>query len=156
MVHHHDQRSIPRGVLIGAAALIAISIAAAATGSYGAMDRAAAQDDAVSASRMLRFEDRLDGSIAVIDHRSGALIDQVDPGTGGFVRGVLRGMARDRKRTDGGPEVPFLLALGADGHLTIADSITGRRIDLGAFGATNVAAFARMLAPCEPVSSCKP
>jgi putative photosynthetic complex assembly protein len=46
--------------------------------------------------RQLRFEDRADGSIAVIEFTSGQQIDSV-VGESGFVRGVLRGLAQERR-----------------------------------------------------------
>ena len=70
------------------------------------------------------------------------------PGTNGFARGVLRGLARERRRSDIGMEPPFRLARWSDGRLTLEDPTTGRRIELGAFGPTNAEVFAAlMLAP---------
>jgi putative photosynthetic complex assembly protein len=69
----------------------------------------------------------------------------LDPGTNGFVRGVLRGLARERRRQGLGSEIPFHLAQRADGRLTLVDPATERVIDLKAFGPTNTQAFARLL-----------
>ena len=46
------------------------------------------------ATRALRFEDRRDGSVAVIDARSGLEVDAIR-GEAGFLRGSLRALARD-------------------------------------------------------------
>ncbi len=91
----------------------------------------------------LRFEDRPDGSIAVIDYKSGKQIDAVQ-GEAGFVRGTLRGLAQERKRRglDSGP--PFELIYRADGRLTLADTATGRMVDLESFGPTNAGTFFRL------------
>jgi hypothetical protein len=67
----------------------------------------------------------------------------------GFVRGVLRGLARERRLKDVGPDAPFRLEQWSDNGLTLTDLGTGRQIELGAFGSTNRAAFAVML-PQEP------
>ena len=67
------------------------------------------------------------------------------PGTNGFIRGVLRGLARDRKLQRIGTEPPFRLTRWVDGRLSLDDPATGRRIELGAFGPTNAAAFAGLL-----------
>ena len=77
----------------------------------------------------LRFEDRPDGSIAIIDYKTGKQIDTVQ-GEAGFVRGTLRGLAQERKRRglDSGP--PFELIYRADGRLTLSDTATGRLVDL--------------------------
>jgi putative photosynthetic complex assembly protein len=91
----------------------------------------------------LRFEDRPDGSIAVIDYKTGKQIDVVQ-GEAGFVRGTLRGLAQERKRRglDSGP--PFELIYRADGRLTLSDTATGRLVDLESFGPTNASTFFRL------------
>ena len=88
----------------------------------------------------LRFEDRPDGSIAIIDYKTGKQIDAVQ-GEAGFVRGTLRGLAQERKRRglDSGP--PFELIYRADGRLTLSDTATGRLVDLESFGPTNASTF---------------
>ncbi|MEI6182433.1 MAG: photosynthetic complex assembly protein PuhC [Polynucleobacter sp.] len=92
----------------------------------------------------LSFEDRPDGSIAVIDYKTGKQIDTVQ-GEAGFVRGTLRGLAQERKRRglDGGP--PFELIYRADGRLTLSDTATGRLVDLESFGPTNAGTFFKLL-----------
>ena len=94
----------------------------------------------------LRFEDRPDGSIAIIDYKTGKQIDAVQ-GEAGFVRGTLRGLAQERKRRgfDSGP--PFELIYRADGRLTLSDTATGRMVDLESFGPTNAGSFYRLLDP---------
>jgi putative photosynthetic complex assembly protein len=91
----------------------------------------------------LRFEDRPDGSIAVIDYKTGKQIDAVQ-GEAGFVRGTLRGLAQERKRRglDSGP--PFELIYRTDGRLTLSDTATGRLVDLESFGPTNAGTFFRL------------
>ncbi|MCC5867424.1 MAG: hypothetical protein JJU27_02840 [Gammaproteobacteria bacterium] len=96
-------------------------------------------------SRQLQFLDRQDGAVVVLDYRDGYTVDVLDPGTGGFVRGVMRGMARERRSKNVGTEPPYRLAVWSDGRLTLDDPATGRWVELAAFGADNVSAFARML-----------
>ena len=57
----------------------------------------------------------------------------------------MRILARERRMNDEGRETPFRLIRWADGRLSIEDPATGRRIDLGAFGAANTQAFARLM-----------
>ncbi len=139
---HHDPM-IPRGAIVamGAIALFAF-VAAGAVRLSGVEVRE--PDAAAVETRALRFEDLPDGSIAVIDPRDGARIDTVS-GEQGFLRGVLRGLARERKRSELGPEQPFELIGRADGRLTLRDPATGRLVDLESFGPTNAAVFARLL-----------
>jgi putative photosynthetic complex assembly protein len=101
------------------------------------------------AARDLRFLDRGDGAVVVTD-LDGAEVATILPASEqGFVRGVLRGLARERRLKDVGPDAPFRLEQWSDNGLTLTDLGTGRQIELGAFGSTNRAAFAVML-PQEP------
>ncbi|OWS68746.1 photosynthetic complex assembly protein PuhC [Polynucleobacter campilacus] len=102
----------------------------------------------------LSFEDRPDGSIAVIDYKTGKQIDTVQ-GEAGFVRGTLRGLAQERKRRglDGGP--PFELIYRADGRLTLSDTATGRLVDLESFGPTNASTFFKLLNESKVVAVSK-
>jgi putative photosynthetic complex assembly protein len=109
-----------------------------------------APDAPAVAERALRFEDQADGGVAVIDPRTGQTVDTVT-GQAGFVRGTLRGLARERKRNGLGSEQPFLLIGRADGRLTLQDPATGRVIDLESFGPVNAAVFSRLLThPTKP------
>ncbi len=128
------------------ASLVAVAVVRQSGGPIGRPDAAAV------AARELRFEDRPDGGIAVLDATSGALIETVQ-GEAGFVRGALRGLARERRRAGIGTLPPFRLVARADGRLTLSDPSTGQRIDLEAFGPTNAAAFARLLARTGPVAA---
>jgi putative photosynthetic complex assembly protein len=96
--------------------------------------------------RQLHFDDRPDGSIAVFDAANQRQIATVE-GQAGFVRGTLRGLARERHRQGIGAEQPFQLIGRADGRLTLLDPATSRRVDLESFGPTNAGDFARFLAP---------
>jgi putative photosynthetic complex assembly protein len=46
---------------------------------------------------------------------------------------------------EGDLDTPFRLTDWTDGRLTLEDRSTGRSVELRAFGATNAAAFARLL-----------
>ncbi len=101
-------------------------------------------ESAAAMVRELRFEDRNDGSIAVIDHRTGRVIGSI-VGESGFARGTLRGFARDRRARSVGAEHPLQLIGRVDGRLTLFDPMTERVVDLESFGATNAAVFGRLL-----------
>ncbi len=95
-------------------------------------------------TKQLRFEDRSDGSIAVISAPDGRVIKVIE-GEAGFVRGILRAMARERRIKEVNQTVPFELIARADGRLTLLDPATGNRIDLESFGKDNVVEFAVLL-----------
>lgn len=139
--------SFPRWFLLGAAALVLFSLASVGlvrlTGN-GPDQRRAAEPSTVE--RPLRFEDRPDGSIAVVDGRTGTLVASVQ-GEQGFLRGALRALSRERRARGLGPEQPFQLVARPDGRLTLIDPVTDQRIDLESFGPTNAGKFASLLEP---------
>jgi putative photosynthetic complex assembly protein len=135
----------PRGALVGAAALIALTVASAAVGRLAGLGSARMPESPTVESSDLRFADRSDGAVVISDARSGRIVEVIAPGTNGFLRSVMRGLARDRKRQELGTEPAFRLTRWADGRLSLDDEATGRRIDLGAFGPTNAAVFAGVL-----------
>jgi putative photosynthetic complex assembly protein len=134
---------VPRGALLGVAALIVATLVAVATVRLTGMP-IHSPDAEAAVTRALRFEDRPDGSVAVIDAKDGRLVETVT-GEQGFLRGALRALTRERIRRGLGPEHPFELIGRADGRLTLVDPATGQRVDLESFGPTNAAVFARLL-----------
>ena len=68
--HHHEQK-IPTGVLVGAGVMIVFSMVLAGTSRAGLQAELAQQAAAPTlVQRMLRFEDRKDGAIVVVDSAS--------------------------------------------------------------------------------------
>jgi putative photosynthetic complex assembly protein len=135
--------------LLGAAALVLGSLAVAGVSRTFDVGTSRLSYANPAASRDIRFEDREDGTVAVLAADNGRIIGLMSPGTNGFVRIVMRGLARDRlvNGVDSGP--PFTLTRWADGRLTISDSATERRVELTGFGKDNVNAFASLLASEE-------
>jgi len=134
---------ISRGVLLALGALVLVSLAGVSAVRLSGVD-IHAPDAAAVMTRDLRFEDRADGSIAVIDAKDAQLVTSI-VGQNGFVRGTLRGLARERRRSGLGAEQAFQLIGRADGRLTLQDPATGRSVDLESFGPINAAEFARLL-----------
>jgi putative photosynthetic complex assembly protein len=138
---------LPRGAIVGASMLVAFVIASAGlcrlTGWPGSN---VPQADPVQ-TLALRFEDQTNGSIIARDASNGAVVAMIAPETNGFMRASLRGLAQERKRRGLDDAVPFILTRWSDGRLSLADDAIGRRIELEAFGATNEAAFAKLLPP---------
>lgn len=145
MSHDHHKERFPLAALLGAAALITLSlvlVTAARIKDVGATRMPVA---AAVTTRELRFEDLANGGIKVIDTQADSVLATVEPGTGGFLRGVLRGLARERRREDVGPLPPFKLTRWADGRLSIEDPMTGQHVNLEVFGPTNVEVFAKLI-----------
>ena len=91
------------------------------------------------------FVDHGDGHTTVRVPGEAGTVAELESGVDGFVLGVMRGMVRDRKARDVDLEAPYLLSFREDGRLLFEDPLTGRRIDLRAFGPTNVGSFAKLL-----------
>ncbi len=131
--------------MLGAAGMIAFAIFAVTSLSGGPPAPPTLAATEIAISRDLVFVDREQGGIAVLDGDTHATITILEPGTNGFIRGVMRGLARDRGMRGIGPDAPFRLIERTDGRLTLLDPSTDRQIELGAFGQTNVASFAQLL-----------
>ena len=138
-------RNVPRGALIGAAALISFAIVAAAVGRVTGIGAVRAGYSAPLHSVALRFEDRPDGAISVISAESGSIVGAIEVGTDGFIRTVLRSMAFDRQRRGIGSGPPFTIVTWPNGRASIDDPSTGRRVDLAAFGVANMQTFTRLI-----------
>lgn len=140
---------LPRSLLIGAGALVAFSLILVSAARLSGYGPAKPEPSAVVASRDLRFDDRADGAVLIYATPDGQLVDTLAPGTNGFVRGVLRGLVRERRADHVGPTPPFRLTRWADGRLSLDDPSTGRHVDLEVFGPTNAGAFAEILIASE-------
>jgi len=140
---HHNY--ISRGSLLGAAALIAFALVSVSLARLTGIGTVHSDHATPIESTSLRFEDRPDGGIAVIDPNSGRVLGVVQPGTDGFIRTVLRSLAYDRQRHNIGSGPAFTLTKWSDRHSTLDDPSTGRSIDLVAFGKTNMQAFSNLM-----------
>ncbi len=145
-------RPFPRAALYGAALLIGMTFLAAGLGRIVGPVPTHSEVAAV-VWRDLHFMDRADGSVAVTDARTGETVLIALPGTNGFLRASMRGLASERKHEDIGAAVPFRLTEWADGRLTLKDPTTHRKIELEAFGQTNEEVFARMLPTSDQARS---
>jgi putative photosynthetic complex assembly protein len=137
-----DNHGLPRGALVGAGSLILLSLLLVVGFRIAGLSPAQPEPSAIVASYQLRFEDRADGAVLIYSEPADRLVHIIAPGTNGFVRGVLRGLARDRRAENIGATEPFKLTRWADGRLSLDDPTTRRHVDLEVFGPTNAGAFA--------------
>lgn len=107
---------------------------------------------AAAVTRDFRFADRKDGALVATDARTNAVALVLEPGSNsGFIRGVMRGLMRERMLHEVPRDGPVTVTQWSDGALTLKDPSTGRVIELGSFGHTNRAAFAQLLVPGQHV-----
>jgi putative photosynthetic complex assembly protein len=143
---HLPPDPIPKPLLYGAAALMCLALSAAMFGTPERFNDPAKLRPAVAQQKSLLFVDQPGGHIAVLDGASRATISTYGPDDGGFLRTVLRGLARERQLAGFGPEQQFLLYRAAtDNRLIIEDPTTGKVIGLDAFGGDNAKVFAALL-----------
>lgn len=143
--HAETFRPIPRGILLAAGSLafgVVIIAAMARTTDVGVSHTAYS---APLARRDIRFADQPDGSIAVSDAHSNVVVAVLEPGTNGFVRIMMRSLAKHRLDMGVGAQPAFELTRWDDGRLSILDPVTGQHRDLSGFGKTNVDDFAKLL-----------
>lgn len=150
-VASHDP-TVPRGALIGAAAMLLFTLAATGATSLGLIPRSAdpnasraAQNVAPAQTRELRFADREDGAVVVTDAVSDTIVKVIEYGQGGFFRATMRRMAKARIAAGIGAEPPFKLILWDNGALSLIDPQTGRETEIHGFGADHSRVFADML-----------
>ena len=152
MSHAHiDEQPFPRGALIGAGLLVAFSLGAVGAVRLGLLDSPALQPAGATTAaarpltvREVRFLDRADGAVVIEDVASDRSTI-IAPGSGGFVRGVVRGLARDRRARGVGQRPAFRLTEWSNGRVTLDDTATGKRLDLNGFGPTNRTAILDVL-----------
>jgi len=93
----------------------------------------------------LYFVDQDNGDVLVVDADNNHTLHRLTIGEGGFMRSVVRGLAKERRATGHGPGVPFQLAVWQTGLVSLIDPVTQRTIELSAFGPDNVLAFTQLL-----------
>ncbi|WP_077001911.1 photosynthetic complex assembly protein PuhC [Variovorax sp. KK3] len=142
---HRSPDALPRGVLLALGALVLCALAGVSFVRYTGIGVVHVPQAQAVSQREFLFEDLPNGGIEVKDARSGRVVHRVAPETNGFLRGTMRGLARERHRRGIGPEIPFRMIGRADGKLTLEDPATGRTVDLGSFGPTNAAVFAALM-----------
>jgi putative photosynthetic complex assembly protein len=157
MSHAHEHPTVPRPVLLLAAGMCLFTLVVAGISAHDKRVNRATTDAQImtmieegSAVRAdLAFQDKPDGSILVLNQH-GDLVTEVRPAEDSFVRGVLRGFARERRARNIGTVPVFVLSYAEDGRMTLHDPQTGHRVVLNAFGPDNVRAFARLLFAANP------
>ncbi len=145
MTASNSQR-FPRFALIAVAAVISVTLLAAVYVRVSGMDISNVPTTAhVVDARELRFTDGEDGTIRVYAVADEQLVAILEPGTSSFIRGVLRSLNRERRFHNVNIYEPYRLVRWDDGRLSLEDPATGQQIDIGAFGRTQVDAFAALL-----------
>ncbi len=150
-----DSEPFPRRALIAAGLLVGVTLVLTGAVSAGLLSKPSDANTsrvekkmAVRMSRTLAFADHPGGVLLITDVDKNSLVRAIMPGEpSGFIRGVLRSFARERRAKNIGMEAAYRLTLWDDYSLSLTDTGTGRTIELGSFGPDNRAAFAALLPP---------
>lgn len=140
-----ESSPIPPKVLIAAGLLLAVTMALVAFGRITGIGKLKTPVADAVRSVEIRFHDTPDGGISVT-YGDGRPLTELAAGTNGFIRGVMRSLARARRLDRIEVDPPFRLTLWSDHRLTIEDPATSQSLDLSGFGQDNLTAFARLLA----------
>jgi putative photosynthetic complex assembly protein len=140
----------PRVPLAGAILLVAATVVSVAVAQLTHIPQPSLAIIApIEEQRLVRFEDRSNGGVGIMDAMTGKDIAVAQPGTNGFLRGTLRGLMRTRKRQGIGVTEPFRITRFSTGQIVLRDEATATDIPLNAFGPTNAAVFAAFLSTPE-------
>ena len=145
MATQDSHQHLPKFALYGGAMMICLALTLTVFGRQTGIGTVSMPEGKAVMARDLTFSDSADGSVIVRLAETQEVIAALPPGTSGFVRVVMRGLALHRKGLGVGEEHPFRLTYWDDNRLTIKDPLTGRSVPLGAFGKPNRQAFAQLL-----------
>ncbi|MEM8547222.1 MAG: photosynthetic complex assembly protein PuhC [Pseudomonadota bacterium] len=93
----------------------------------------------------LSFATQPDGRILITAVPDARLLAEVPADGVSFIRGLVRGLSRDRRFQDLPLDAPFRLVSFANGRLVLTDMATLRSMDLRAFGKGNMREFLTLL-----------
>lgn len=133
----------------GVRGVVAIALLAVAAGCGTAEADPGTGEAAVIRSVSVVFRSDDDDLITVVAAETDEVLRVLAPGEGGFLRGALRPLIRERHRHGVDEGRPYDLALHADGSLILRDPPTGLELDIDAFGPTSRAEFLTLL-PSPP------
>jgi putative photosynthetic complex assembly protein len=154
--YEKDEITVHKVPLLLMGGIIAVSLVLTASVTMGFLPKQSVPAEARAAAgvqpaaeRTLRFFDEADGSVRIEDGATGEVLARHGVGEGGFIRATVRSLVHQRRIRGEGPAVPFTLTRWDTGGLTLADPVTGRSVEVSAFGPDNRAVYAELL-PATP------
>ena len=133
-------------ILAGIGVVLAVAVIVAYAGRQEALTPGDAQVDAVPVRVLdIRFVEDEASTIQVVSDPGGSVLRTLPPGEGGFNAGGPSSTPAGADAAGGLLRDPYRLARWSDGRLTLADPGVDLVMDIAAFGATSVEAFATLL-----------
>ncbi len=149
---HSHENTVPRGALVMACGVVLVTLALTSATQLGwispapsASETRTAEAATALSTRVLQFADGPDGTVVVTDATTNATVHVYGGEGSGFIRGVLRGMGRERQKRSIPMLAPYEINHWSDGSLSLNHTATTRIVELGAFGPTNRATFEALL-----------
>lgn len=139
-----NSQPFPRWFLIGAFSLIGAALAFAAAGRLGIGTVNVPNSPAIL-HLDVRFDDQPDGATLIRRLPDGLVLDTLGADGGGFLRGVLKSLQRERAMRGLDRDAPFTLIRRADQRHTLIDPLSGQRRELDGFGPAHSLAAARLM-----------
>ncbi len=138
--------TIPRGLVRAVVALLAFTMILVAFARVTGMPPAGIMPVQPEAERVaVVIAPRGDGGV-LITRPDGSVVASLSVQEAGFISGVERVLARERRSYGLAPVGPVDLVRWQDGRMSLLDPATGWRMEIVGFGDTNVESFARLLA----------
>ena len=139
-------KGVNKPALLGAVAILAILSLVIGVNFLGTQTVDLSPARTAVVTRPMVFRDAPGGAIAVYDQGAAAPFAVLPREQNTFMASALRLMGQSReRRSQAGPEAPFVLILWSDGKLSLSDPSTGDVLELAAYGPTNAKTFAQLL-----------
>jgi putative photosynthetic complex assembly protein len=97
-------------------------------------------------SRDLRFLPAGGTALYVVDDKTGQQLKHATEDTASFMTTLIKGLNYERRRRELAVGSPYRLIRWSDGRLSLTDLNTDQHVELVAFGTSNAATFAGLLA----------
>ncbi|MEM6973080.1 MAG: photosynthetic complex assembly protein PuhC [Pseudomonadota bacterium] len=100
----------------------------------------------IVSSRAVAFDQRAEAGVIVVrDAGTGGEITTLVDADNSFMQNVYKVLTKERRRRAVALDLPYQVSAHENGRVAIMDLTTGRVIDINAFGANQVKAFASLL-----------
>jgi putative photosynthetic complex assembly protein len=137
--------TFPRWFLIGIGALLLATVGFAAFGRLTGYGITRVAETPILGSVDIWYEDQDNKTMLVRRVSDNAILEVLPADGGGFMRGVVRSLFRQRLLANKERTLPFRLAQREDRKYFILDMSTGTKIELDGFGPSNTLSIARIL-----------
>jgi putative photosynthetic complex assembly protein len=137
--------TFPRWLLIGIGALLIATVGFVALARLTGFGITKVNETPILGSVDIWFEDQDNKTMLVRRFADNAVLEVLPADGGGFIRGVVRSLFRQRLVANQERTLPFRLSQRQDQKFFILDMSTGAKMELDGFGPSNTLSIARVL-----------